>query len=181
MSLRESHSVYFDAFLSSFAAGAILATAVFLLAMESMHLMETKWSDEGDLTWRWGLMILSGIVAPSILDLFVSFVGGPANGDCTSDCHETTEVIVMSTTVLKMKRTSRAGAKTGSKGDLDKDLEGAGADTPPSTSWIRVASSVLIGDFLHNFVDGLFIGSAFTLCGSSFGWTVGESLLIVHA
>lgn len=35
-----------------------------------------------------------------------------------------------------------------------------------------MAYSVLLGDFLHNFVDGISIGVAFRSCGSSFGWVV---------
>jgi len=37
---------------------------------------------------------------------------------------------------------------------------------------IRILVGVLIGDFFHNFCDGIFIGAAFKGCGNSFGWTV---------
>jgi len=30
----------------------------------------------------------------------------------------------------------------------------------------------MLGDFFHNFADGLFIGNAFLLCNRSLAWTV---------
>jgi zinc transporter ZupT len=32
--------------------------------------------------------------------------------------------------------------------------------------------SILLGDFLHNFTDGIFIGTAFLLCSRDIGWTL---------
>jgi len=37
---------------------------------------------------------------------------------------------------------------------------------------LRILSGVLIGDFMHNFCDGIFIGAAFNLCEHSVGWSV---------
>ena len=43
--------------------------------------------------------------------------------------------------------------------------EGAKAPLEPATPInYSLASSVLLGDFFHNFTDGIFIGTAFTLC-----------------
>jgi len=50
----------------------------------------------------------------------------------------------------------------------DDELE----QKPRLSGKIRILAGVLIGDFFHNFCDGIFIGSAFKGCGSSFGWTV---------
>lgn len=36
----------------------------------------------------------------------------------------------------------------------------------------RIMSGVLIGDFFHNMCDGFFMGAAFKVCGSDFGWKV---------
>ena len=39
----------------------------------------------------------------------------------------------------------------------------------------RILSSVIIGDFFHNFCDGIFIGAAFQSCSTTVGWTVGKA------
>lgn len=36
----------------------------------------------------------------------------------------------------------------------------------------RLCASVLIGDFFHNFADGIFIGTAFTLCSRTLAYTI---------
>jgi len=46
------------------------------------------------------------------------------------------------------------------------------------SSMVRILAGVLIGDFFHNFCDGIFIGAAFTGCGNSFGWTVTLSTVL---
>jgi zinc transporter ZupT len=37
---------------------------------------------------------------------------------------------------------------------------------------IALASSILLGDFFHNFCDGIFIGTAFLLCSKSLAYTI---------
>jgi zinc transporter ZupT len=37
---------------------------------------------------------------------------------------------------------------------------------------MALASSILVGDFFHNFCDGVFLGTAFLLCSKSLAWTM---------
>jgi len=41
----------------------------------------------------------------------------------------------------------------------------------------NLASAILLGDFMHNFVDGIFIGVGFILCDVKFGWTIAFSTI----
>jgi zinc transporter ZupT len=56
--------------------------------------------------------------------------------------------------------------ETGKGGDAEEGGEAL------KVSRLRLISSVLIGDFMHNLCDGFFVGAAFKGCGSSFAWTV---------
>ena len=42
---------------------------------------------------------------------------------------------------------------------------------------IRVLIGVLIGDFMHNLCDGIFIGAAFNACNSTVGWSVAAATI----
>jgi len=54
----------------------------------------------------------------------------------------------------------------------DAEKGGEGVALVDRASQVRMISSVLVGDFMHNLCDGFFIGAAFKGCGTSFGWSV---------
>jgi len=53
-----------------------------------------------------------------------------------------------------------------------KDVEGAPAPESGFTNQSRILSGVLIGDVLHNFFDGTFIGVAFSGCSNTMAWGI---------
>ncbi|CAB9496170.1 Zinc transporter ZIP4 [Seminavis robusta] len=56
------------------------------------------------------------------------------------------------------------GSKKGAEGVLSEQ------DRPP-VNW-RLVSAIILGDALHNFADGIFIGVGFLLCGNTVGWSI---------
>lgn len=135
----------FNAILFAFAAGALLACAFFLLLFESTHLVAVGWSAEVDVVWRWGTMILAGLVLPPVLETLCSIVMMAAKGTGSGTGESTTEE---STEVVEKDPAAKVRATA------------------------RLVGAVVIGDFFHNLCDGFFIGAAFKGCGNAFGWSV---------
>jgi hypothetical protein len=65
--------------LNGFASGTLIACAVFLMIVESIHLVsDYNWSSEGsevDYIWRWGTMVLAGFLAPTVSHLLFNLAG----------------------------------------------------------------------------------------------------------
>jgi len=140
------HAELVEGVLAAFAAGALLACAFFLLLFESTHLIAVGWKDEVDVLWRWGTMVLVGFLLPAV--------------------SESVTMMVMAAMFAARAETEVVEVDGEHGADAKKDTVTSRA------AKARVISAVCIGDFSHNFCDGIFIGAAFKGCGGSFAWGV---------
>ena len=130
---------------SSFASGALLSTMSMLMMPEAL-MMYSSYSeaDRGRIVGAW---FLFGFIAVAIIGWV---------GNCTR-----TQV------VAKIDQKQLDDPEQSGLVSAEKIGSSKGCST-----WRPVAWSVLFGDFLHNFSDGIAIGVAFNLCGESAGWAV---------
>ena len=140
-----------SAMLFAFAAGALLACAFFLLLFEATHLIGTGWTSEVDIVWRWGAMILAGMIVPPVVETVCSLVVA-ARGSASQTAVAETSKEDAEGTALNEEQKFRVKA--------------------------RLLGAVLIGDFFHNLCDGFFIGAAFQVCGNAFGWSVATGTIL---
>lgn len=161
------------------AAGALLATTVFLLLPEALHMLEGGHqheddhhddhrrleADENEVAWKFGAALLGGFVLPILVKL-------PTLPTADEEDKTPTDSITGQTP-------DECGmcelCQEQDEEPLNKTTAPIVVDGPPE-NW-SVALGILVGDFLHNFADGLFIGNAFALCDSSLGYTIVASTI----
>lgn len=143
------------ALANAFAAGALLAAAFYLMLYEATHLItepaDTPKSEpdgEGGLKWSDDSNEAgrSGWWGTMVLTGFIA-----------------ASVIETVVQAIVAKKTSTAPA--------GKDVEGE-PQTGSLGNQVRVLCGILLGDFMHNLVDGIFIGAAFVGCSNKVGWTI---------
>jgi zinc transporter ZupT len=128
------------------------------LLFEATHLISVDHKKEVDSLWRWGTMILAGILFPAV-------------------AHPLAELLVSQKKPAEQKAEVTDAEKPAEQNAEVTDAEKPGQEivievTPNAGVRARLISSVLIGDFMHNLCDGFFLGAAFNGCGTSFGWNV---------
>jgi zinc transporter ZupT len=151
---REMNMDLFNCVIYSFAAGAILAAAFFFILFEATHLVGVGWSEESDVTWRWGTMALAGFLLPSFMELLM--------GNVLSGIYGTDG---------EMHTHHDSSAKTALMGQ-SQDAQSSPKSSLCPQSQVRVISGVVVGDGIHVLVDGLLIGFAFKACGLTSGWSI---------
>ena len=73
---RDMNEDLFNACIFAFASGAILATAFFFILFESTHLIAAGWDNETEQIWRYGTVVLSGILLPFVIDVVAKKISG---------------------------------------------------------------------------------------------------------
>lgn len=146
--LKSFDPVFVYAGFASFAAGAILSCAFFLLLFEATHLIASGWDTETDQVWRWGTMILLGLILPVVVEALVGTVK-PEEPEFKVEKTQDDE----NPETFDGDKASPFGAKTFSEK-------------------ARLVFSICFGDFMHNLCDGFFVGAAFQDCSSSMAWGI---------
>mmetsp|Transcript_5586 Transcript_5586/g.17733 ORF Transcript_5586/g.17733 Transcript_5586/m.17733 type:complete len:290 (-) Transcript_5586:100-969(-) len=137
--VRELRADAVIAYSSALAAGALLGCAVFLMLVESTHLIAARYAEETQSTWRFGIMVLAGYAVGLVVSVaFPHDAGG-------------------------------AGAWLAGPGSFDKLGDASAEERRVDCAF---CFNVFAGDFLHNFVDGIFVAGAFLDCSAGRGWVV---------
>ena len=153
--LKKADPTFVYASFASFAAGAILACAFFLLLFEATHLIADGWAEETDQIWRWGTMILLGLILPVIVETAIGHIK-PAEKDASESNKD-----------VENEENYIDDAPTDSS-----SIEESPFAAKSFSEKARVVFAICLGDFMHNLCDGFFVGAAFKQCGGSMAWGI---------
>jgi len=185
--------------IPSFAAGALMATTVFLILPESIYLITGIHAGHGDHSdhsdhdagdddhaghnhFRSLVVIESGEETESgaAWKFGVAILGGYLFPIITKMLFPVPDSHDLATVGKKDEdeTLSKASPENPVDDSLDKNCEegkqidSASLENKAVKRDHALASSILIGDAFHNLADGIFVGNAFLLCGRSFTYTV---------
>ncbi|CAD7962698.1 unnamed protein product [Amoebophrya sp. A120] len=159
---KKTHENSWIAGSSAFAAGALLAAAAYFMWFEATHLIQDgmKSAEESTVVFLWGTALLVGFLLPPLASsLFQLCLGqGAAAAPAGAAIEDGTPV-----------HNKVAAAELGGVASQDVVVE-----EEPMLKKLSgtLLVSVLLGDFFHNFADGIFIGAAFLTCSHTRGWIV---------
>ncbi len=179
-----SQSPYYLAFtrniIPSFACGALLATTVFLMLPEALHLISAQFggghdhrllaeeeeeSGEGQAAWRFGVCIIAGFLLPTLTDLIF-----PNNHEVSENFRPVQVAEVLDDESPKEMVSEADVSETAENSKVDNGTaitmsKAIGSDLVVTVDdkalahaidW-SLAASVLAGDFFHNFAGMLSI------------------------
>jgi len=123
-------------------------------------------------------MILTGFISSMVLDIICTAT--LSAGTATDPSESSTSGRTASTTDASPPPSPPPPSPPTSPPKADVEVAAVvvkvsstdGGAAPATHGRIRVLSGVLLGDFMHNLCDGIFMGTAFRFCAGSLAWSV---------
>lgn len=169
--------------ISMFAAGALLSTAFCLVLLEASHFISSSELTESGVSALWGAMVLVGFLTATIIDMLKEVVVYAVQSTFLEKKRSALVVNVVPE-VEDAELSNQSNTEKGGMVEMtvvrdDVTLDGSkgavsahSAIDRASKSANGMVTSILVGDFLHNFCDGVFIGAAFQSCSRNLAWTI---------
>ena len=165
--------------LQMFAAGTLIASAFSLVLFESAHTL----SDETGVASLWSTCAILGFLCSSLVDIFTKQL--VLNQKATkSKAPEGQELEMVPGKDDSMEVVSSEVVEDGAEKDKNGDNALVSLDLLSLSEVLAIESSrktfmsLMIGDFICNYSDGVIIGSAFSQCNSTLGWTIALATIL---
>ncbi|CAN0433101.1 unnamed protein product, partial [Laminaria digitata] len=164
---------------SIFASGALLTASLAHIIPEAMEGMQPKYGDNlHDLGIHAGLALLIGITFGVVVHALLASSHSHSHGN-PQPCHQKATAHVVA------GGGACGAAQVGSVNNANNAVslqalmkQRSGKALLDVGSLQSVCWTVIIGDLVHNFADGVTIGAAFLGCSSVVGWTVTASVVV---
>ena len=148
--------------IAMFASGIFLSTAFCLMFFEATHLIMAETKDESLAIGEWSSMLLLGFMLTPILHIICSLI---------------TEEGEVSPSVKESKTICDLITGEGEVSPRVKESKPVNVVVASERSRLSLLMGILVGDFFHNFCDGIFIGTAFKLCNHSLAWSISAATI----
>jgi len=151
--------------------------------------------DEVLVTWRWGASILGGFLFPVFLHALFPQDGhgdhhhhhhddeSPNNSNTEANNDESTDIVKVADTDNDAELAKTNGKISTTKTEQGSNDTASDEDEYITICFVRLKNLPLflsfnLGEALHNFTDGLFVGAAYMGCGRTMGHSVAIATVV---
>ena len=143
-----------------FASGTLVSTALCLVLFEATHLISTGYSEESAAAGSWAAMVMIGFLTSPIIRVVMQLLMPEYE---LAPTEESSAVAVAASDNVE-------GDVELSQGDeFEQKVNQVVEKSKDDDAEFSILFSMVLGDFFHNFADGIFIGAAFQ-CDEKFAW-----------
>ena len=138
--------------------------------------------EEADITWRWGASVMGGFLFPVVLH---AFFPSPTHDYGHDDTHDHNRSADRRVDVEKTAAVDESQMMRGVSDNRTEGSDSSDSDDDEYTTFccVRLKNLSLflsfnLGEMLHNFTDGIFVGAAYMGCGSVMGNSVAIATVV---